>query len=94
MKVLGALLSLLLASGAQAQSLKAGLSEERFEKPSGNECVISRGHDISRSIRLRHQRNKHRKRPREAPTPTSKPRPPYDPPVGVMPMQWKDDTAL
>ena len=69
MKLIAASLSLaLFASGAWAQSLKEKyeLSEqaaEHFEGPSKIECITSRGHGISRAIRLRHQ---HRKRPSSA----------------------------
>jgi len=56
------LLSLVLASGAQAQTLKEKyeLSEQHFEKAAGVECIFGRGHGISRSMRLRHQ---HQNRP-------------------------------
>jgi len=72
--MLGTLLSLVLASGAQAQTLKEKyeLSEQHFEKAAGVECIFGRGHGISRSMRLRHQ---HRNRPPNSPTPTPRPRP-------------------
>ena len=73
MKAYAAAVSLaLFASGAQAQSLKEKyeLSEKRFEKAAGDQCIFAKSHGINRAIRLRHQQ---RKRPPKTPTP--KPRP-------------------
>jgi hypothetical protein len=73
MKDVAAAVSLaLLASSAQAQSLKEKyeLSEERFEKAPGDECIFGKSHGINRAIRLRHQQRK-----RAPKTPTPRPRP-------------------